>query len=153
MAIDHPSGGASALLQFFSTVLLTLWAGSLWAVCFIAAPTVFATLPEKHLAGQVVGRLFHIETWLGVIAAALLIGLLTARKMLTSSRTALLLILLTAASPLISELVVGPMMDQARAANDMASFGRLHGVSAALFLTACVGAFALVWKLNPRPAR
>jgi hypothetical protein len=56
------------------------------------------------------------------------------------------LILLTAAAPLSSELILGPMMNAAREANDMARFGMLHGVSAVLFFTACLSALALVWK-------
>jgi hypothetical protein len=133
-------------LQFASTLLVTVWAGSLWTICLIAAPAAFATLPERHLAGLVVGRLFHTETWLGVVAAALLIAVLAARKHL--SKALLTIILLTAAMPLISQLVVVPLMDQARAANDMAQFGRLHGVSAALVFTACLSALALVWKVS-----
>jgi hypothetical protein len=133
-------------LPFISALLVTIWAGSLWTVCLIAAPAAFATLPERHLAGLVVARQFHVETWLGVVAAAMLIGVLAARKHL--SRTMLSIILLTAALPLISQLVVVPLMNQARAANDMAQFGRLHGVSAVLFFTACVSALALVWKIS-----
>jgi hypothetical protein len=137
-------------LQFASALLVTVWAGSLWTVCLIAAPSAFAVLPERRLAGLVVGRLFHIETWLGAVVAALLIGVLAARRHL--SKSALSIILLTAATPLISQLVVVPLMDQARAASDMAQFGRLHGVSAVLFFTACVSALALVWKVN-QPAK
>jgi hypothetical protein len=133
-------------LQFVSALLVTVWAGSLWTVCLIAAPAAFAVLPERKLAGLVVGRLFFTETWLGVVAAALLLAVLAARKHL--SKTALSIVLLTAATPLISQLVVVPLMDQARAANDMAQFGRLHGVSAVLFFTACVSALALVWKVS-----
>jgi hypothetical protein len=133
-------------LQFVSALLVTVWAGSLWTICLIAAPAAFATLPERRLAGMVVGRLFQTETWLGVVAAALLIVVLAARKHL--SKALLTIILLTAAMPLISQLVVVPLMDQARAANDMAQFGRLHGVSAALFFTACLSALALVWKVS-----
>lgn len=136
------------LLPFASTLLVTVWAGSLWTICLIAAPAAFATLPERRLAGLVVGRLFQIETWLGVAVAALLIAILSARKQL--ARTTLAIILLTAAMPLISQLVVVPLMDQARAANDMAQFGRLHGVSAVLFFTACSSALALVWKVSRR---
>jgi hypothetical protein len=135
-------------LQFVSALLVTVWAGSLWTVCLIAAPAAFAVLPERRLAGLVVGRLFHIETWLGVVAAVLLAAVLVARK--HAARSTFWIILLTAATPLISQLVVVPLMDQARAANDMAQFGRLHGVSAALFFTACVSALMLVWKLSPR---
>jgi hypothetical protein len=137
-------------LQFASALLVTVWAGSLWTVCLIAAPSAFAVLPERRLAGLVVGRLFHIETWLGVIVAALLVAVLAARKHL--SKATISIIALTAATPLISQLVVVPLMDQARAANDMAQFGRLHGVSAVLFFTACVSALALVWKVN-QPAK
>lgn len=142
-------------LQFASTLLVTVWAGSLWTICLIAAPAAFATLPERHLAGLVVGRLFQTETWLGVVAAALLIAVLATRKQL--AKATLTIILMTAAMPLISQLVVVPFMNQARAANDMAQFGRLHGVSAVLFFTACLSALALVWKASQpsinQPAR
>src|SRR5687767_14621392 len=107
-------------LPFVSTLLVTAWAGSLWTICLIAAPAAFATLPERHLAGLVVGRLFQIETWLGVSVAALLIAVLAARKQL--AKATLAIILLTAATPLISQLVVVPLMNQARAANDLARF-------------------------------
>ncbi len=133
-------------LDFCATFLVTLWAGSLWTVCGIVAPQLFATLPERRLAGQIAARLFHIETWLGVIVAILLITLFAARKVFVASKTILWLILLTAAAPLASELILSPMMDAARQANDMARFGMLHGVSAVLFFTACLSALALVWK-------
>lgn len=133
-------------LDFSVTFLVTLWAGSLWTVCGIVAPQLFATLPERRLAGQMAARLFHIETWLGVVIAIALIALLAGRKAFASSKAVLWLILLTAGAPLASELILGPMMDAARSANDMARFGMLHGVSAAFFFTACVSALALVWK-------
>ena len=136
------------MLSFGSTFLVTLWAGSLWTVCFIVAPQLFATLPERKLAGQMAARLFHIETWLGVAIAILLIAVLAARKALGASKSTLWIVLLTAAAPLASEIILGPMMDAARAANDMGRFGMLHGVSAVLFFTACVSALALLWKLG-----
>ena len=71
---------ARRFLDFSVTFLVTLWAGSLWTVCGIVAPQLFATLPERRLAGQMAARLFHIETWLGVVAAILLIALFAARR-------------------------------------------------------------------------
>ena len=136
----------SRILEFCATFLVTLWAGSLWTVCGIVAPQLFATLPERRLAGQMAARLFHIETWLGVVIAILLIALFFARKAFATSKTILWLILLTAGAPLASELILGPMMDAARAAKDMSRFGMLHGVSAVLFFTACLSGLALVWK-------
>lgn len=140
----------ASLLAFGSTFLVTLWAGSLWTICVIVAPMLFATLPERRLAGQMAARLFHIETWLGVTVGILLIAVLAARKAFAAGRSTLWLILLTAGAPLASEVILGPMMDTARAANDMARFGLLHGVSAVLFFTACLSALALLWKLTPR---
>ena len=141
-----PAPRSRRVLEFCVTFLVTLWVGSLWTVCGIVAPQLFATLPERHLAGQMAARLFHIETWLGVVVAIALIAILAARKAFATSKTILWLILLTAGAPLASELILGPMMDAARAANDMARFGMLHGVSAVLFFTACVSGLALVWK-------
>lgn len=159
----------ASLLAFGSTFLVTLWAGSLWTICVIVAPMLFATLPERRLAGQMAARLFHIETWLGVTVAILLIAVQVLlskeaealstrpakgvtfagpRKAFATGRSTLWLILLTAGAPLASEVILGPMMDTARAANDMARFGLLHGVSAVLFFTACLGALALVWKTS-----
>lgn len=141
---------ARKFLDLSVTFLVTLWAGSLWTVCGIVAPQLFATLPERKLAGQMAARLFHIETWLGVVAAILLIAIFAARKAFATSKTILWSILLTAAAPLASELILGPMMNTAREANDMARFGMLHGVSGVLFLIACLSALALVWSLNRR---
>lgn len=166
-------GRAASLLRFASAFLITLWAGSLWTICVIVAPTLFATLPERRLAGQVAARLFHIEAWLGVTVAILLSGVLAwqksrllpgasqgpgplstrelpARQAFAAGKATLWLILLTAGAPLASELILGPMMDTARAANDMSRFGLLHGISAVLFFTACLSALALLWTLNRR---
>ncbi len=141
-----PARRGRRLLEFCSTFLVTLWAGSLWTICGIVAPQLFATLPERRLAGQMAARLFHIETWLGVVIAIALVALLAARRAFVGNKAVLWLILLTAGAPLASELILGPMMDAARSANDMARFGMLHGVSAVLFFTACLSALALVWK-------
>lgn len=141
-----PAAPAGKFLEFSATLLVTLWAGSLWTLCGIVAPQLFVTLPERRWAGQMAARLFHIETWLGVVVAILLLALFAARKAFTASKAIPWLILLTAVTPLASELILAPMMDAARHANDMARFGMLHGVSALLFVTACVSALALVWK-------
>lgn len=139
------------MLQRFAAVVLTLWAGSLWTICGIAAPTLFAVLEDRHAAGRVVGILFRIETWLGGGAALLLIATLVARQAVAARLGPLWLIVATAGAPLASELILTPMMDAARAANDMSRFGLLHGVSAVAFVAAALGALALVLRFN-RPA-
>jgi hypothetical protein len=134
-----------------AAVVLTLWAGSLWTVCGIAAPVAFAVLDDRHVAGRVAATLFQIETWLGAGCALLLFATAFVRKPLVARLGPPWLIAATAAAPLVSELVLSPMMTTARAANDMSRFALWHGVSAVLFVAAALGALLLVLRFN-RPA-
>jgi hypothetical protein len=134
--------------------LAALWTGSLCTICAIAAPLAFATL-ERHEAGRLAARFFHVSAWLGVaLAAAILATAALSRSprfWFRSDKPSLWLIGVSALAPLGSELLVNPWMERARAAGDMRAFGMWHGVAAALFLVACVGTLALVWRLS-RPA-
>jgi hypothetical protein len=131
-------------------MLLALWAGSLVTVCAIAAPSLFAVLPDRHAAGQVAARLFLIETLIGVAVSAVFFAALATNR-IAASRSVAILIVIAAAGPLLSEVVLGPLMESARRAGEMARFGALHGVSALLFGVACVSAVAALWLFN-RPA-
>lgn len=136
------------MLSRLCVLLLTLWAGSLWAVCGIVAPTLFALLDDRRIAGQLATRFFLIETWMGALIAGALLVLSLTRKLVLPART---WIATAAALPLFSHLAIGPLMSRARAAGDMAQFAWLHGVSAACFLAAAVCLAVAVWKIN-RPA-
>jgi hypothetical protein len=127
-------------------LLLALWAGSLVTVCGLAAPSAFAVL-ERSSAGQLAARLFFAETIIGaVVAIAVVIASRAGRFVL--ARATWIAVALGALAPLASEIVLGPMMRSARMAGDMARFGALHGISAALFAIACVSAVTAVWRFN-----
>ena len=129
-----------------ATILIAFWAGSLWTICGIVAPSLFAVLDDRRIAGQLAGRFFLIETWIGAAVGALLIGFhLTGRLALPGRRW----IAVAAVAPLASHFILGPMMDRARAAGDMARFGVLHGIAGGCFLVACVAMLIVVWKLRP----
>ena len=49
---------------------MVLWAGSLWSLLWVAA-VVFHFQSDRHTAGLIAGRLFSIETYLGLAVAAL----------------------------------------------------------------------------------
>jgi hypothetical protein len=134
-----------------AAVVLTLWAGSLWTICALAAPAAFAVL-DRPAAGRLAGTLFRIETWLGFACAMMLFAAAVVNKPLATRVGPPWLIAATAGAPLLSELALSPMMAAARAANDMARFGLLHGLSAVLFFAAAVGALVLVLRFN-RPAK
>jgi hypothetical protein len=130
--------------------LLTIWAGSLWTICGLVAPTLFAILDDRSLAGRIAATFFNAVTWIGLAIGVALLALIQLRRIqpIKRSRT---LIVITAAAPLLSEVALGPLMVRARGSGNMAQFGMLHGVAALLFLVACLGALALIVKFN-RPA-
>lgn len=130
-------------------VLASLWMGSLWTVCGLVAPTLFAVLDDRRLAGDLAGEFFTLATWLGAGFGVALI--LTLARTADASRRLGFWIAVTALAPVVSEAGLRPFMSVARAAGNMAAFGILHTVSAVLFLIACVGALFVVLKLS-RPA-
>jgi hypothetical protein len=142
-------------------VLVTLWVGSLWTIGYIVAPTLFLTLENRMLAGTIAGRLFQFEAWL-TIACALVLAILVAKAGQSfESRTRkqlLIVIALMLACSLIGHFGIQPYMAELRAAvapgsvmagEIQARFGRLHGLSSAIYLLQSLLGLVLVLKLNP----
>jgi hypothetical protein len=130
------------------SLVLTAWAGSLWTICGIVAPSLFSVLPDRQLAGQTAGHFFSVVSRLGFALGVVAMVLLARGAIGKVHRLDYALVVATAAAPLASEVILRPIMDSARAAGDMARFGMLHGVSALFFGIACVGALSLVWRLS-----
>jgi hypothetical protein len=121
-------------------VLLVLWAGSLWSLAAWVAPTLFYAQSDRHLAGTLAARLFFIETCLALAVAALAWALPGRRRFKALYASAALLG--------VNEWLLKPMMDRAHAGGSALGlgFGAWHGVSALLYLSACVLALVLVWN-------
>jgi hypothetical protein len=120
-------------------LLLVLWAGSLWSSIWVAL-TVFHSQPDRHLAGLIAARLFGIETYmgLGVVLFAALRG----------ERSRFRWCYLAAALLALNEWVLKGFMDHALAAGSALGlgFGAWHGVSALVYLAACLGVAAYVYQ-------
>lgn len=129
-----------------ANILLTLWAGGLWTICGIVAPSLFALL-GRETAGGIVGHFFAIGAW-GGLAIGVILFVLTRTPIWSTHRRLGPLIGMSAIAPIVSELVLGPMMQTARLAGEMRTFALLHGAGGLLFLTACLGTCALVWKIS-----
>jgi hypothetical protein len=121
-------------------VIFVLWAGSLWALAAWVAPTLFYAQSDRHLAGLLAARLFSYETYAG-IGAALLALMLPGRSRFRWGYLAALLLA-------VNEWVLKPVMERAHAqgATLGLGFGAWHGVSALLYLAACLGVLVLVWQ-------
>jgi hypothetical protein len=120
-------------------VLLVLWAGSLWSLLWVAA-TLFNLQSDRHLAGLMAARLFQIETYLGLGVAALAIVL--------PGRTRYYWAYFAAAVLAMNEWILKRAMNLAQTHGTAAtlSFGAWHGVSAVLYVLACLAVLLLVWK-------
>jgi predicted neutral ceramidase superfamily lipid hydrolase len=137
-------------------LLAALWAGSVWAVSYLAAPSAFAVLDSTQ-AGNVVGIMLTRSAWLA-IALAVLLGLLVARAADLDARRKRWLYGLVAAMlacSLIVYLGLQPMMAAireaagpagVRASPQWGTFAALHGVSQVLYLAESILGAMLVVK-------
>ena len=58
------------LAEHIYSIAITLWVGALWAIGYLAAPTLFRLLEDRPLAGRLAGEMFTYVAWLGMAAAA-----------------------------------------------------------------------------------
>jgi hypothetical protein len=126
-------------------VLTVLWAGSLWSLLWVAA-VLFQFQSDKHLAGAIAGRLFSIETYLGLGVAALALAL--------PGRGRFRLGFIAVALLAVNEWLLTPTMRLAREHGAVAgvSFGAWHGMSAGLYLLACLCVLVMIYKDEYRHA-
>jgi Domain of unknown function (DUF4149) len=120
-------------------VALVLWAGSLWSLLWVVA-VLFRSLSDRHLAGQLAATLFSIETYL-TLAVAALAALLPPRRRFKW-------VYLAASLLATNEWILKWVMRAAQIEGSVAGlgFGAWHGVSALLYLVACIAALLLVWQ-------
>jgi hypothetical protein len=126
-------------------VLITLWAGSLWSLLWVAA-ALFRFLSDRHTAGLIAARLFSIETYLGLAAAALAL-ILPGRGRFSLGFVAVALLA-------VNEWILARAMRLAQAHGSALGlgFGAWHGVSAGLYVLACLCVVVLIYQDKYRHA-
>ncbi|ALK96679.1 hypothetical protein AB595_02875 [Massilia sp. WF1] len=136
-------------------VLAALWAGSVWALSYLAAPSAFAVLDSTQ-AGNVVGVMLTRLAWLSMVLAPLLAVLVSRAGDLEPKRRRRLYWLIGGmlACSLVVYLGLQPMMAAireaagpagVRASPQWGTFAALHGASQVLYLVESVlGVFLVV---------
>jgi len=137
-------------------LLAALWAGSVWGVSYLAAPSAFAVLDSTR-AGSVVGTMLTREAWLAIVLAVLL-WLLAARSAdmdarrrrwlnwTVSGMLACSLIVYLGLQPLMAAIREAAGPAGVRASPQYGTFMALHGVSQLLYLVESVLGVILVVK-------
>ena len=141
------------LLARARLLVIVLWAGSLWTVGYLVAPTLFGTLGDRVLAGMIAGSMFRHEAWLSLVCGVLVLALSgglddRARKQVRWLAVAMLACLgvgYFGLQPLMAALKAeapGGVMDEAARSR----FGMLHGISAVFYLAQSLMAAVLAIK-------
>ena len=109
-----------AFLRFLMLLSLVVWLGGITFFAFVLAPTVFAVLPTRELAGTVVNRALPVLHWMGVISGVVFLATsMTYAAMTTGSAQALaprhILVALMLVLTLVSMFVISSRMMVLRA--------------------------------------
>ena len=128
-------------------LIATLWTGSLWAIGYVVAPTLFSSLSDRVLAGTIAGSLFRVEAWLSLACAlilALLILRLSSGTALQAQRRRLLqlvggMALCTVVGYFGLQPFMAALRETAAATGGMQAdarmqFGMLHGAASGIYL-------------------
>lgn len=150
---------SGSLVGGLRVLLVTLWVGSLWTVGYLAAPTLFATLPDRLLAGTIAGSLFRVEAWLSVACGLSLLLLFLADRRFERRRSCIVLVVLMLVCVSVGYFGLQPFMAELRAtaaANGgvmteaaRARFGLLHGVASVIYLVQGLLGAVLVLRVRP----
>jgi vacuolar-type H+-ATPase subunit I/STV1 len=137
-------------------LLAALWAGSIWAVSYLAAPSAFSVLDGTR-AGDVVGVMLTRSAWLA-IAVAILFSLLVMRApdldvrrkrlfgWLIAGMLACSLVVYLGLQPMMAAIRAAAPPGGVRASPQWGTFAALHGVSQLLYLIESVLGAVLVVK-------
>lgn len=137
-------------------LLAALWAGSIWGVSYLAAPSAFAVL-DSTLAGSVVGTMLTREAWLSIALAVLLAIVLLRSTDLDARRRRWLwwciggmllcsMIVYLGLQPVMAAIRESAGPAGVRASPQWATFATLHGVSQLCYLVESILGAILVVK-------
>lgn len=125
-------------------VSIALWVGGLWAIGYVAAPTLFRQLADRSLAGDLAGAMFSVMAWAGMGCAAYLVLFLLLRRGLAALKSSVFwIVVVMLALVLAGHFGIRPILAELRALAIPRAvmesvvrdrFAAWHGVSSVLYL-------------------
>lgn len=135
--------------QISERILLTIWIGAMWTVGYIVAPTLFAMIEDRTLAGAIAGRLFMVVSFIGIFSSIFLLFTMAVREkqqILQQWRSWVLIFMLIII--VVGEFILQPLMAALRqdgiSPTENTQFGMLHGIASVLFLINSLAGLILV---------
>jgi len=141
----------------FALVVITLWVGALWAIGYLAAPTLFYTLQDnRQLAGVLAGKMFGYVAYIGIASAFYLLVHRLVRFGTPALKqgffwAVLVMLLLVLAGQFGIQPILASLKSQAMPADVMHSifadrFKTWHGVASIAYLVESLLGLVLVLK-------
>jgi len=142
--------------QHLASLLITAWAGSLWAVGYLAVPVLFYAQPDMQMAGMLAGQMFSLVAYLGMVCGAYLLlyryfkyGRIALRQNLFWVVSAMLLFTLViqcGIQPVMTDLKAQALPLDVMHSAFADRFKMLHGVSSIIYLIESLLGIYLVIK-------
>jgi hypothetical protein len=139
-----------------AAITLTLWVGSMWAVGYMVAPTLFNVLDDRALAGMLAGHMFTLEAYVGMACGFYLLLFRIARTGPSVFKQSvfwlvLAMLILTVASHFGIQPILAHLKEEALPKEVMKSvfrdrFATWHGVSSIVYMIQSLLGLVLVAK-------
>ena len=133
------------IMARIENLILTVWVGGLISIGYVAVPVLFKTLEDRSMAGELAGTMFTVVSVIGAVCGLIL--LVSMWKNLGKNKfrhwrfwTVIIMLLLV----LIGAVVLQPIMANlkleglAEGSEAAAEFGKLHGISAMLYMATVI---------------
>jgi hypothetical protein len=138
-------------------VIITLWVGALW-MTGVTAFTLFQTLSDKQIAGNLAGKLFEIVSYIGLFSAFYLLiqrlmefGTGALKQSYLWAVFVMLLLVLAGhfgIQPLLAELKTSALPNDVMHSVFASRFSTWHGVASMAYVIECLLGFVLVLKVR-----
>lgn len=127
-------------------ILLTAWVGGQWAMGYMVAPALFASLEDRSLAGTLAGTLFEIIAYVGLACGGFLLLFNQVRHSQQRLNWRAIVLVFMLIFIAIGTFLVAPTIGDLRAQGlaDSAAFGQLHGFASVIYLLTSLLGLALV---------
>lgn len=148
----------SRIAHSLYAICITLWVGGQWAIGYMVAPTLFAKLGDRALAGNMAGQLFALIAWVGIGCATYLILYLFSQRGAGVFKSSvfwlvLVMLLLTLAGhfgiqPILAQLKLEALPREVMDSILRDRFATWHGISSVLYLWQSLLGLMLVLRQN-----
>ena len=142
------------LADNIALIVATLWVGGMWAIGYLAAPTLFTTLADKSLAGMLAGKLFTLIAYVGIVSGSYLLiyRLMNAGISAFKQKVfwlVLIMLLLTLAGhfgiqPIMNSLKAQAMPREVMESAFRSRFATWHGIASIVYLVESILGLLLI---------